>query len=284
MEPALNTRLLIKRLLSLFVLLPALAFGQAVTATSSNGMAYSGPGWTNLPNFATTSLFTSNVGTGDVDLYTVPSGKRAMVYGIAWNSTASSISFYSEIKISGTYYAIVANQTLASTSTAPLGVFAQIILEAGQKFSIHTTGTGLNIMGAVYTFDAIATAPKTVLITSFINGDNTVYACSPSPPQTACYGFGRIAALISGAATQSILSGYNNTGGSLTYHWNFVPNGGSAGTSNQISQAITAAAGAGTPAAFTASGDFAMGNGDKISVAATSTNANQIAWVNVVEQ
>lgn len=250
--------------------------------TSPNGVIFTP--WPSLPNFANDKINASNVGTGDIDLYTVPAGKRAIVVYSFWNSTASSINFFSEVKIGATYYAVSTRVTLASTATASTAFGIDIILEAGQKFSVNTSATGLNIVGTVYLWDAVAYAPKSAVITTFINGDNTVYTCCAAG-FTKSFILGHAGGLFSGAATAAGVFGYNNTAGTLTYHWNLVPSAGSPGTANQMSTAISSAATAGVPVTFsvgTTAGSF--GSGDFLSVNGTSTNAAQIAWVNTVEQ
>lgn len=254
----------------------------SIAALAAGTPLYTGAGWPTLPNLSTTPLFSSNVGSGDTDLYTVPAGKKAIIFGQAWNSTASSVSFYCQIKLSGTYFPTVATQSLANTAAASLGLFSVIVLEAGQVFSIHTSAAGLNLVGTIYTFDNTANI-KSALITTFINGNNAVYTC---PVGKTAYLYGHINNHNTVASAGSV-QGYNNTGGSLTYHWNYVPNGGSAGTSNQIAQNITAAAGAGTPASFGLAlntVELAFTAGDSLSVNSTSSNANQLAWINIVEQ
>jgi hypothetical protein len=272
-----------KKLLALILLLSSLAWSQGISYPAS-GPVYAGAGWPTLPNFKGVPIFSSNAGTGDVDLYTVGTGRRAVCVFSAWNSTASSITFYPEVKISSTYYAVNSKTTLASTATASTtaGLF-DIILEAGQKCSVNTTGTGLNINGTAYTWDVAGSNLKSSVITSFINGDNTVYTCCGAGYTTA-FVVGHVASIFNTAATTSLLSGWNNTAGTLTYHWNFVPSGGSAGTSNQITAAISSAATSGTPVTFGSNMFMAFASGDLVSVNGTSTNAAQIGWVNVVEQ
>jgi hypothetical protein len=273
-----------KKLLTFLLLLSTLCWPQGISYPSTTNI-FSGAGNVSLNNFTAIKVFSSNIGTGDIDFsYTVPTGSRAVFVAFPWNSTASSITYYPEVKIGGTYYPTAVKQTLANTTSATTNAALTyaIILEAGQKFAINTTGTGLNIVGTIYQFDT-SSAVKSSVITTFINGNNTVYTCC-SVGKNSAFILGHIASFYSGAATVGNLWGFNNTAGTLSYTWNFVPSGGSAGTSNQVGETISAAATSGTPVAFTHNIEMAFNSGDLVSVNSTSTNANQIAWVNVVEQ
>lgn len=264
-------------------MLPSTRLTQAKGLPTVGGVAYVGSGLPTLKGFSTLPLVFSNVGTGDTDLFTVPTGKKYVVFGQAWNSTAASITFYCQVKLGDAVYRpTVAAQTLANTATAAAGLFSVMILEAGQIFSIHTTGTGLNLTGTIYVFDANVNI-RTAFISSFINGNNPVYTC---PTGKKAYIYGHLPNHNSVGSCGSV-QGYNNSAGSLTYKWNYVPNGGTPSTANQIDASIVAAAGAGTPASFGLPRntlEMAFTAGDSLSVNSTSNNANQLAWVNIVEQ
>jgi len=75
-----------------------------------------------------------------------------------------------------------------------------------------------------------------------------------------------------------------NDVGTIAYKWNVVPSGGSVGTTNQMSASVTPAlqSGVGIATSQTLTG-FTMGAGDFISVNASASTSNQIAFVTVVE-
>jgi hypothetical protein len=249
---------------------------------SNFGTQFSVGGIPLLPNPSTAQILASNIGTGDIDLYTVPAGKRALVECQVWNSTASSISYFAEVKIGATYYPLSAKQTLANTAGENANAFPlyPIVLEAGQKVAINTTGTGLNVTGTVYLFDNTGNL-KSAVITTFIAGDNTVYTCPAGKTSYLVHG---PASLGSTAATVPFIFGMNGAGATIAYKWNVVASGGSPGTSNQITISISSAATAGNPITFGRNVSAAFTPGDFISVNSGANTAGQIAWVNVVEQ
>jgi hypothetical protein len=215
----------------------------------------------------------TNLSTGDTDLYTVPTGKRALIQGFTcYNTAAGSIVFYSEIKVSGTRYRIAANVTV-STNTASSQTVS-IVLEAGESLSINTaTNNGLNVFPQIIEFDS-ASPLKSARIIGPTTGDNTLYTV-PTGKSTLLVSASNAVPPASGAIGTFV----TDSGGSRTIIWYVIPSGQSVGTGYRT-QATTITAsnrgGANLPAATMAAGDF-------ININVDTGNANQVTWTNLVE-
>ncbi len=225
-----------------------------------------------LPNPTFVNGFTGNAGTGDIDLYTVPAGRRAfLVSALLYNSTGSNITANSQIKISGTYYRLNSNASVSTVAISNHGS-NMYVAEAGEIVSLHTSATGLNVWYRIIEFDNSLTLYSAKL-TSLANGDNTVYTVPAA----------KTAQVLNGTLSQTInglLAIWNKSGGARTYNAFAVPSGGSSGTTNKFlnGTATTAddvIATPGCPACLSA-GDFIVLNTD----AATAT---QFAFVTVYE-
>jgi hypothetical protein len=141
--------------------------GAAAASTVINGMP--------ATNVSYPVVRGQNLATGNTDLYTVPAGKRLLVMaGGGVNTSAASVTWYAEIKTGGAYFmgfinpaAVAAGANTAATSSA-------FIFEAGESFSVNTTGPGLNVFFAAVQFDNTSPffmARKVGLVT----GPNTIY-------------------------------------------------------------------------------------------------------------
>jgi len=216
----------------------------------------------------------ASVNTGDTDLYTVPTGKKAIIATrTLYNSSAGNITYYFQIKVSSTYYPISAATLLASgaDSSSP-SIPGSIVLGAGESIAVNTvTNNGLNIWMKVIEFDATFAGVKTSRILNLANGDNTLYTV-PSGKT----------ALILGTnldISPGTLNLSNRSGAARNITVYIVPSGGSAGTTNQIFQ--TTAVGSGALQQFTM--NVSMDSGDFIVVNTNSGTAGQHAYVTYME-
>lgn len=211
--------------------------------------------------------------TGDTDLYTVPTGKKALFFGhSAFNASAGNISYYFQIKVSSTYYRITSVTTLATGVRTTLSDATVIVLGAGEILSINTATTnGLNILTRVVEFDATLNGIKTSRILALSNGDNTLYTVPT----------GKTALLLGGAdmiSSNQVLV-MNDSGANRTYNVYIVPSGGAAGTSNKVEAANTIADNVAT--SFTCL--TTLNTGDFIVVNTDNGAATQTAWVTYAE-
>lgn len=216
----------------------------------------------------------ANLATGNTDLYTVPTGKKTLVspFARAYNPSAGTITFYTQIKVSGVYYRISADAgpTAGTGNNHDFG--AAIILNAGESLAINcATTAGLNIRYNAIEFDATDTRLQGARVLALANGNNTLLTVAAGK---SAVGVGGLNALIgSNVPYIGVVRILNSTGGSLNYYANVVPSGGSVGSTNQLypATAIGAATGSSMVTVPTmAAGDFVNIN---------ASGAGGTAWV-----
>lgn len=219
------------------------------------------------------------------DVYTCPAGKKAFVAsGYMYNGSGVQITngkIYT--KVSGNYYLTVANMQNATAATRPIRNFnTNIYLDENEGFAVNLSQIS-NVWFLVYEFDK--TTPITIArITTFINGDNTIYTCPANkiaiPQYIAQFNFGRfINPLVCGVPS------YSNEGVvSVTINFRTVPTGQSIalwpGQNNSVA---------------TGSAVFPFGNislspagsiltpGDRLIINTNSNQAGQHAWAYLYE-
>lgn len=176
----------------------------------------------------------NNIGaTGQNDIYTVPSGKIALI-GRArfYNNNGSNATVSTALKIAGTYYRQTGNATCsanAATSASPA-----IVAPSGSTFAVATSLTSVNAWLDILELDAECGIIP-IAATSFSSGDNVIYTCPPRKSATLVdlNSFGQV--LIGGG-----LRYVNNSGGSATFKFYQVNSGDSTSTSNLIAGAQSA--------------------------------------------
>lgn len=219
--------------------------------------------------------------TGNLDLYTVPAGKRAYINRIVYynNGTGSTIPTFTQVKISGTYYRIAATQnvnnnaTLTNAANSPNFVF-----EAGDIIAINTaTAAGITYAVGIVVFDN--TSPlKGPRIVGPSNGDNTLYTC---PGGKTAIPYGLISPAITSTLGSPTINFTADSGGARNVYWNAVASGGSPGATNKMQPAQSVSAS--TVGATTIPPFWALAAGDFISVNVDTGNAAQIAFTVVLE-
>ena len=217
-----------------------------------------------------------NIGTGDVDIYTAPAAKRALIEFIGgFNPSAGIINWYPEIKSGGSYYRIAA-AIAAGANSAAGSAAAGIILEPGETLSVHTDGTGLNLSASAIQFDS--TSPlRTVKLTGMSTGDNTLYTVPTG--KTALV----LAAnpFITNAA--SVVPVVADSGGARIVNICAVPFGGSTACASNAATEIAGQSVTASTRANVAAGGLTMAAGDFLVVDIAAGAATQLAWVNVLE-
>ncbi len=224
-------------------------------------------------------VFGIQLATGDNDVYTVPTGRRAIVFGVrVFNTSAGNISWFVQQKVSSTYYRMSATLT---TATNLSGTQSQCchMLEAGDSLSVNSTTTnGLNVIGHVIEFDA-ACPVKQGRKLGLTTGDNTVYTC-PAGKTAMMIGFtndasNQLLSVMCGDGTGFFIA----DGSTRSITGNYVPNGGSPATTNRILSALSVAASDRGLLPFVGN----LSAGDSYSVNVDVGNAAQSAYVFVVE-
>jgi hypothetical protein len=221
----------------------------------------------------------NSAASGTVDWYTCPAGKRAAVIQITACSPAGSTTVTPQLKSGGVYYNLNTAYTVSAIGTVAGGIQQLIILEAGESISTVQNTTGINVWGSVLEFDSI-TSFKTVKLLSLSAGANTLYTCPAGKTATFC--FSNLSPVIASNGTSTGITYWNNSGGTRTVSVYHVPNGGSAGTSNQLLSSGTASV---LTAGFLTGQSIAncMNPGDFLQINTDAATATQTAWVTVWE-
>lgn len=244
---------------------------------SINGMLQNAMSAIVQPTGGTPTAIVTGTGAHN-DVFTCPStnpttGVTARCYveaGMLYSNGAATVNTYWEVKIGGTYYPVTSNVSIAASVASNVAI--GYVLEAGEIVSCNTASTASFNCWALVTIGDNTSPLKSVGLTTWINGNNTLYTC---PASTVCtitnpQSFGRAG----GSGRYQ-----NQTGGSLTVVVNVVPSGGSVQTLNRT---LNASASNGLSANLPASTYLATG--DFINVNTGSNSSAQFAWVNVLER
>lgn len=208
----------------------------------------------------------------NVDLYTVPTGRKAFVLPTAriYNPSAGSITYKFKLKKSASYYPISAPATLTTGTGTSTGMNnAGILLNAGESISIYcTTTAGLNVGIPVIEFDdSVPLYRKS--IDDLSNGNNTLYTVPTA----------KTARIFNMLNTSSSVSVSNASGASRDYILYNVPSGGSAGSTNQFYPAQSVA----DNAIYNFVCPPTLATGDFIVINTNNGAGGQFAWLNVFE-
>lgn len=221
------------------------------------------------------NLFVGNAGSGNVDLYTVPSGKRLYVSNlIVFNTAGTATTTRSQVKISGSYYRLSSSQsvTAGTSNTSMIATF--YVLEAGEILSLNTSQAGLNVWVRAIEFDN--TSPlKSVKISSTSSGNNIIYTV---PAGKSAFIQNTIPTV--SLSSPGVIMASNESAGSVVWIAYLVPSGGSQGSTNQCTASITTA----TTILANASIPGVINAGDSVVINVSSgAGASELFWVTVSE-
>jgi len=238
--------------------------GVVTNITSYGGGGYLGvqPGM--LPNLnARRFPIANNSSTSTINLYTCPTGKRALVFLEAFNSTAGTLTGRLLISYDGGITFFTADSGVISTGTLAIS-FNSFMLEAGEILAFVGSATGYNIAFSAQEFDNTSPFRKVTKNSGWIAGDNMFYTCP----------IGKRAIFISEPGLQnpalaSFVFANNDTGTTAIYKLNLVPNGGTPSLSNQIAQqggvaSPGSATGLRLPQSVLSAGDFLSINTNQV--------------------
>lgn len=223
-----------------------------------------------LPNasFPATNIINAGA-TGDIDVYTVPAGRRLVCYSqiIATNFSGGSINAYAELKSGGVYYPLAPAATITNNSSGS-GSFivntpATNMFLSGETVSFNISATGLSLWWRCVEFDNSGALNRTALITPAA-GDNTIYT-------------------VVGNSYPINLVFYNGSGGTRTYNVFLVPSGGGTANANKVINGGSLTAAAKIVAATTFATGSVLANGDFISLNDDANTATQVVWVTYVQ-
>ena len=219
----------------------------------------------------------SNLSTGNNDLYTVPTGKRALLhYMFLYNhSGAGNIVWYPAIKIGGTYYRLISSITTADTATSGGGNTISYIAEAGETIAVVTaTNNGANVYCHITEFDNTNTVYSAKLL-ALANGDNLLYTV-PAGKTTSLIDAQLVGNVGAGASS---LFYVNSSGGARSITWYIVPSGQAVG----INFATNVATSVSDAVRQNSGGLASLNAGDFLTINTNAATATQIAWANVME-
>lgn len=182
---------------------------------------------------------------GDAVLYTAPAGCRAIVVDIhAFNvSGLGPVTATAQVNISGTYHSLNAGASIVVGTTAGF-LAAPFVLEPGESVGLNLSADGVNAWVRVIEFSN-STPIYSPRLTSFVNGNNTLYTC-PSSSTSVLLG----ATAFTPANATNTLAYMNGSAGNVSRTWYCVSSGGAVAASTQVAAAGTIAAGAFSATSF----------------------------------
>lgn len=229
-----------------------------------------------LPSMAFKRGVVAALATGDTDLYTCPTGKRALIVAARLSGipAAGSVTGFLEIKVSGTYYRTTSNNTVTTAQNFNFSNVG-IVLEAAEILAINcATSTGATVFFDIIEFDN--TAPLfTKKVLGPAAGDQTVY--------TVPAGKSAIITQIGGPPFSSagVATFVADGGGNRVWKAHIVASAGSPTTANQAVPSTTT--NLSTVSNINVSGG--MTAADFINLNSTTNLAGLAAifWMNIIE-
>lgn len=232
---------------------------------------------------------------GDIDLYTVPAGKRALIGAVYLsNYSGSSITPIFKIKVKGTYNTWVTTTgalvngsqsiycVIGNIGVASLGVNnPPFILEAGESLSVNSAAQPFSAIASIFEFDA--TSPfKTARISTWSASPsfNTLYTCPAG--KTAFIMAPNLTPFLPTSSVQGGIAIVNTSGGAiLSTSFYLVRSGDAPTVNNLIRPGVTV----GNNAAQIGFGiPCGLQSGDSIQVQVGSAPASGLmAWCSVLE-
>lgn len=210
-----------------------------------------------------------NLATGNGifnDIYTAPTGRRAMITG--WTIAGSANAVSGHVKSGGSYYRVTATSTIISTSQAQATTV--FVLEPGESFSLFASATGMTAWVSLIEYAASVPVYSSKLLDPGA-GTTTLYTV---PSGKSAYLLSSDFATLNSTA---VLNHTNWSGATVSASWSIAPKGagpiGIAPTANLTN-------GSRSSRAFT----IPMFNStDAVVVNLSAGTAGQMMWVTVVE-
>lgn len=264
-----------KKLISFLIVL-SLIVPPCFAATQNNAVnsVGSSPWGITLTGVSYPAIRVNNAGTGNIDLYTVPTGKKLFIFNGRWtNTTGGTINATYQIKIGGTYY-VFAAATSAGANTDGVLTRSGYVLNPGDIVSINTDASGLTVNLNGILFDS--TVPITSTHgTTLSTGDNTIYTCPT----------GKTAFLLDTEnPTQSpfnagIFRQRNESGATRTYSTYVVPSGQSPADAYAVRKSVNVT----NNNFLTSTASANLNAGDFLAINTDSGTGTQRYWFTVME-
>lgn len=208
------------------------------------------------PSFLT--LQSGSLGTGNTDIYTVPTGKRALAVSYNARATGSNSNVRMQVRVGASYYGLI---TAVAVDSANLRVTPfDYVYEPGEIVAVNSTVSGVILCVNLLLFD-VSTPFKSSKILGLTTGNQTVYT---NPSGKTSFLFGNI-------------NVYNGSS-AVTASSYIVPNGGSPGATNILNTNTNSA-----NVGMSLSTIGFVKNQEFIAVNSNVTVADGLTWVNVWE-
>lgn len=224
----------------------------------------------NIPNVSYPSVKAFNLASGDNNIYTCPSNKRALITQLYFlnKDLITDINVFCKVNISGTDYRLTSTNTIFT----PLlqSQYICFVLEPNEIFKINTNAVNISAFVNIIEYDAQYPLYSSRL-TSFVVGDNTLYQCPVGKKGIPITGKFNPTGANSTFGSTSMT--YTNTGSATVTLYN-VPNGQPVNSDYQ-SNAPAAGVIGNIQQVFEA--------GDRLIINTSSSASTQFAYFNVQE-
>lgn len=231
-----------------------------------------------LPNLKILSFQSRTSSTGNMDLYTVPAGRRALIVtAFVYNNSGSTMSLvHLSVRVSGTYFQITGNtNSFTSNSSRFITPPGNYVAEAGEVIAINLPAQPVSVWLLVFEFDNTSPfkSPKVFTPLGIATGLNTLYTVP----------LGKTA-LISTATSfnfaQFVMLIANGSLAGRTYTTYQVPNGSSADATTQTT--VPSIVGP-LSALISGQGPSILNSQDSLVFNVDSNQPDQLVWTTVIE-
>lgn len=222
-----------------------------------------------------------NFSSGNIDIYTVPTGKKVLLSSFYQINISSNVQL--QIKISGNYYRLVGTSVNSSKQNTRFCLFLP-----GETISYNYSGGVTNpvVYASYIEFDDDTPIVRPIL-TSFSAGNNTLYTC-PSNVKATPINFESSFGFLTGTGSSvrlsnfnSLLNYFNSSGNTRTLTFYCVKNGDSPNNANatwsgtQLNNQTTSLPRFSFPT---------LESGDSCVINTDSSDSGQIAWMTLWER
>lgn len=235
------------------------------------GTAFSGPGTLRPYRFLLTNVVVQNAAVGNVDIWSVPAGYRAILAGGYATSTNTAGSLMGiTVKTNGTYYWLGSPSASGPSTnvTVALGALTSYVFDGGETISVTNNAQGLYAIATIRYWPDTMT-PRSYKNLNLTTGTNLIYTCPAGM---------RASAVDATLRTDNLLGNFYPSTTGMKFEAFFVPNGASLGLAARVQSRIIASS--------SASLTFSLPEfhpGDSYYNATDSAIAGQISWISVIE-
>jgi len=218
-----------------------------------------------LPGGATViSGLINTLGTGDTDIYLVPTGFRAIIEGYHYNASGNTFNVIQTLKIGGVYVKLNQGNILAAGSSFnyTMNGASWVPANAGETIAINTGNSGSIFWYTIRQWPDNRGNLKGVTVGSLASGDNTLYTV-PANMKAILWGQMQI---------------NNNSGSARVYQFKLQKSGGSV-----VQAAPTSASVGNNGLKQFVYGNIALDTGDAVIVNSNAATATQSANITLFE-